>query len=187
MELPEAHARAVAHTQLIFDAIRPEQLGDPTPCDDWDVATLAHHVIYGNYWVPPLVAGETIDEVGDRFEGDIVGGDISGAFRASGALAVEAFNAPGAMEAPCPVSYGPVPGSVYCGHRLIDVLIHGWDMAVAIGYDTVLPADLVDACLAVAEPQAEGFAASGAFGHAPDLPEGAGPQTRLLAILGRTG
>ena len=29
------------------------------------------------------------------------------------------------------VSYGPVPGEIYAGHRFIDVLIHGWDVAKA--------------------------------------------------------
>ena len=36
------------------------------------------------------------------------------------------------------MSYGPVPGSVYAGHRFIDVLIHGWDLAKATGQDATI-------------------------------------------------
>lgn len=187
LDLPALHAAAADNTQAIVDALRAEDLHRPTPCDEWDVTELLHHIVYGNYWVPPLVAGETIEQVGNRFEGDIMGADVSDAFRTSAKLAVDAFNAPGAMDAPCAVSYGPVPGSIYCGHRFIDVLIHGWDLAVAVGGNTVLPPDLVDACTEVVLPQAEMLGGSGAFGRAADLGADASPQTRLLALLGREG
>ena len=90
------------------------------------------------------------------------------------------------MDAPCAVSYGPIPGSMYAGHRLIDVLIHGWDLAVATGQSTTLDAGLVDACLAVAEPQTDMIRGSGMFGSAVDVAADADVQTRLLALLGRT-
>jgi hypothetical protein len=50
------------------------------------------------------------------------------------------------------VSYGPVPGSVYAGHRLLDVLVHSWDLAVAIGQDYTLDPELMEACRQVIEP-----------------------------------
>jgi uncharacterized protein (TIGR03086 family) len=186
-DLPDVHARAVANTQRIVDAVTPDKMHNPTPCDGWDVAELIHHIVYGNLWVGPLVAGETIEQVGDRFEGDVVGDDIAAAHRASGAVAVDAFNAPGAMDAPCAVSYGPVPGSVYCGHRFIDVLVHGWDLAVGAGGDTELPPDLVDACIEVILPQADLLGGSGAYGSSSDPGDTVPPQTRLLALLGRKG
>ena len=95
------------------------------------------------------------------------------------------FRAPGAMDAMCAVSYGPVPGSVYAGHRFIDVLVHGWDLAKGTGQDTTLDPDLAAACWAVVEPQAELLRGSGAFNTDVAAPEGADAQTRLLAALGR--
>ena len=89
------------------------------------------------------------------------------------------------MQAPCAVSYGPVPGEIYAGHRFLDVLIHGWDLAKATGQDTTLPADLVEACFEVVEPQRELLAASGMFGSDVEVPGGADRQTQLLAELGR--
>jgi uncharacterized protein (TIGR03086 family) len=185
MELAAAHARSLDATATIVDRIRPDQLDNPTPCDGWDVRTLLHHVVEGNLWVVPLVAGETIEQVGDRFAGDLLGADPARAYRHSSSAAGAAFRASGAMQVPVAVSYGPVPGEVYAGHRFIDVLVHGWDLAVATGQDTVLDPALVDACWAVLEPQLDLLKGSGAFATDVEAPDGADPQTRLLAALGR--
>jgi uncharacterized protein (TIGR03086 family) len=75
---------------------------------------------------------------------------------------------------------------VYAGHRFIDVLIHGWDLAVATRQDTRMDPSLVEACFAVLEPQFDQLKASGAFGGEVAVPADADPQTRLLAMLGRT-
>ena len=84
------------------------------------------------------------------------------------------------------MSYGPVPASVYCGHRLIDVLIHGWDVAKSTDQDTNLPYDLVEACWEIVEPELEVLTASGAFGTPVTVPADADRQTQLLAALGRS-
>jgi uncharacterized protein (TIGR03086 family) len=148
---------------------------------------VVNHVVSGNFWVKPLVTGVTIEEVGDRLDGDLLGDDPLAAYRRSADEAGAAFLAEGAMDAPANVSYGPVPGSVYAGHRLIDVLVHGWDMAVGAGLDTTLRSDLVDACLEIVLPEAENYATSGAFGTDHEVPQGASPQVHLLALLGRHG
>jgi uncharacterized protein (TIGR03086 family) len=85
------------------------------------------------------------------------------------------------------VSYGPVPGSVYAGHRFIDVFIHGRDLAAATGQDTTLDAGLMQACRDVLEPQLELFHGARAFAAPRPVPPGATGQTRFLAMLGRAG
>jgi uncharacterized protein (TIGR03086 family) len=74
---------------------------------------------------------------------------------------------------------------VYCGHRFLDVLIHGWDVATSTGQDTALDPELVEACIAVIEPQLDMLVGSGAFGTPLEVPDDADSQTRLLAMLGR--
>jgi uncharacterized protein (TIGR03086 family) len=184
-ELPELHDQALRATAVVVAGVTGDQLGLPTPCEDWDVRALLTHVVAGNLWVGELVAGKTIDEVGDRLDGDVLGDDASAAYDRSAAVADRAFRGDGAMEKPVAVSYGPVPGSIYCGHRFIDVLVHGWDLAKATGQDTALDPALVQGCLEVVEPQAELLKGSGAFHGDVDVAAGADPQTRLLALLGR--
>ena len=80
-----------------------------------------------------------------------------------------------------------VPGSVYAGHRFIDVLIHGWDLAVATGQDTTLDPELVVAAHEILRGEADMVRASGVFGEDLAVPTDAGAQTRLLAFVGRKG
>ena len=187
METAILHRRTVDHWQRALASVGLDDWERATPCADWNVRALVNHVVGEELWTVPLVQGSTIEDVGDQFDGDVLGDDPAAAYAASAVAAAETFRAPGAMDAPALVSYGPVPGSVYCGHRFMDVLVHGWDVAASTGQDTALDADLVDACWAVVEPQLEQLVGTGAFGTDHDVPAGASPQTRLLAALGRHG
>lgn len=184
-DIAELHRRALEATGKVLANIAPGQWTAPTPCAGWDVRALVSHLVSGNLWAAELASGKTIEDVGDRLDGDLLGADPRRAYDDSATAAAAAFAAPGALEAPCAVSYGPVPGSVYAGHRFLDVLIHGWDLAVASGQGTTLDPRLVDACHEVIAPQADLLRASGAFGREIEPPEASDAQTRLLAALGR--
>ncbi len=185
VDLPEVHAAALDHTRGLIVGIGPGQWHDPTPCDDWDVREVVNHIVSGNFWAAELGAGKTIEAVGDRLDGDVLGDNPVAEYLVSAEMATSVFRAPGAMEVPCAVSYGPVPGAIYCGHRTLDVLIHGWDVAKGTGQDTRLPPDLVEAVIEIVEPQAELLVGSGMFASDVTAAAGADRQTYLLAILGR--
>ena len=187
VDVAALHTRALDEAGRTVKGIAPDQLGLPTPCEGWDVRTLLEHLVSGNLWVGELMAGKTIEEVGDRLDGDVLGEDHVVAWRRSAEVAADAFAAPDAMSRPAAVSYGPVPGEVYAGHRLIDVVIHGWDLAVATGQVTTIDPDLVAGVEAVIAPQEDLLRASGMFGEEVEVPADASPQTRLLARLGRRG
>jgi uncharacterized protein (TIGR03086 family) len=187
VDLPEIHARALDGTRLSIAGVRDDQWPQPSDCDGWTVRELVNHIVTGNYWAAELGSGFTIEAVGDRLDGDVLGTDPLRTYDDSALVAAAVFRAPGAMEAPCAVSYGPVPGEVYCGHRFIDVLIHGWDVASSTGQDTTLDPEFVEACVEVLEPQLDMLVGSGMFGTPLEVPEDASRQTRLLAMLGRHG
>jgi uncharacterized protein (TIGR03086 family) len=184
-DVARLHRQALDATRTWVEGVRPEHLSLPTPNEGWDVRTLLNHVVSGNLWAVELARGLTIEQVGDRLEGDVLGDDVLKAYDVSAEAAAEAFEAPGALAAPCAVSYGPVPGEVYAGHRFVDVLVHGWDLASATSQDDRMPPDLVEGCFAVIEPQIDLLAASGAFADRVDPPAGSDRQTELLALLGR--
>jgi uncharacterized protein (TIGR03086 family) len=186
-EIAQMHKRALDATGEVVAGISAGQFDLATPDTEWDVRALLNHVVAGNLWAAELAAGRTIEQVGTRLDGDVIGTDPAGAYERSAAAAAAAFDAPGVMDAPCAVSYGPVPGSVYAGHRFVDVLIHGWDLAEATGQDTTIDPALVDACLEIVEPEAETLRAAGAVGPAVPAGPEASQQTRLLAMLGRRG
>jgi uncharacterized protein (TIGR03086 family) len=184
-DIAVSHRRALEATRGVVSGITADQLDAPTPDAAWDVRALLNHLVSGNLWAAELGAGRTIDDVGDVFDGDVVRDDPLGAYDRSAELAAAVFEAPGALDAPCAVSYGPVPGSVYAGHRFVDVLIHGWDLAMATSQDSRLDPDLVQDCVDVLAPQLAMLQASGVFGVAIAVDPTADAQTRLLASLGR--
>jgi uncharacterized protein (TIGR03086 family) len=186
VDLAEVHARALDSARRSIVGVQAGQWADLSTCEGWTVRELVNHIVSGNHWAAELAAGKTIEEVGTRLDGDVLGDDPMRAYDESATVAEAAFRAPGAMDAPCAVSYGPVPGSVYCGHRFVDVLIHGWDVARSTGQDTALDPGLVEACWAVVEPQLAMLTGSGMFGSDVVVAADADPQTRLLAALGRS-
>ena len=123
-----------------------DQWGTCRDCEDWTVRELVNHIVTGNYWAEELGRGKTIEDGRRPARRRRARRRPVGTTTTRRSVAAAAFRAPGAMDAPCAVSYGPVPGSVYCGHRFIDVLIHGWDVATSTGQDTTLDPELVDAC-----------------------------------------
>lgn len=186
-DIADLHAQALDDTSRVVAGIAAGRWHLVTPCEGWDVRALLNHVVAGNLWAAELAGGNTIEGVGDRLDGDVLGLDPAGSYDASARAAAEVFRRPGALDAPCAVSYGPVPGSVYAGHRFVDVFIHGWDLAAATGQDTTLDAGLMRACREVLEPQLDAFRAAGALAAPLPVPPAASSQTRFLAMLGRAG
>ena len=186
LNLPESHEAALEWTQRIVAGVQEIQWSNPTPCEEWNARTLLNHIVAGNYWVAPLVEGKTIEEVGDKYDGDLLEHDAYGAYERSAKIAAHAFFEPGAMTALCAVSYGPVPGAVYCGHRIFDVTVHGWDLATGTGQDATIPVELVEACHEIIEPQAEALRQAGVLGPKVKLGSKASKQANFLALIGRS-
>jgi uncharacterized protein (TIGR03086 family) len=184
-DVRKLHQRAIESFGARVDAIRDDQWSSPTPCEEWDVRALVNHLVSENRWMPPLLAGATIGEVGDRFEGDLLGDDAKAAWDDSAAEAVAAVHGEGAMERTVHLSFGDFPGREYTMQVFADLLIHGWDLARAIGADERLDAELVGACASWFRPMEAAYRTGGAIGPRVETPPEADAQTRLLASFGR--
>jgi uncharacterized protein (TIGR03086 family) len=185
MDIPVMFGRAVA----AFDA-RIRQIGDhqwqaPTPDEDWTVRDLVNHLTGEDLWAPPLLAGSTIAEVGDRFDGDVLGAEPGAAWAAASAAAVRAAGEDGAMDRIVHLSFGDFPGSEYTLQLFADHLIHAWDLARAIGADEHLDEELVASCATWFEAVEEAYRSAGAIAARPPVPGHADAQTLLLARFGR--
>ncbi len=163
--------------------VGPDQWAAVTPCDDWDVRTLVNHVVGEDLWTEPLVRGATIAEVGNRFEGDLLGDDPVGAATTAAARATEAVGERLPGRPKVHLSYGDEDLEEYIAQLTADHLIHGWDLAAAIGGDTDLDEDLV---AAVAEWYAEREDIYRSAGMVAErLPGQGDPQSELLGRFGR--
>ena len=75
MDISALHRQALDAARPVVAGIRPDQLDLPTPDAEWDVRALLNHVVAGNWWAAELAAGKSIEDVGDRLDGDLVGAD----------------------------------------------------------------------------------------------------------------
>ena len=142
--LAELHSRAVDGFGARVEAVAPGQWGDPTPCSDWDVRTLVNHLVNENAWTAPLFKGATIAEVGDRFDGDLLGDDPKGAWADSAVEAKAAVSEQGALARTVHLSFGDTPAPEYVMQLTADYVVHAWDLARAVGADERLDPELVD-------------------------------------------
>ena len=156
----------------------------PTPCGDWDVRTVLNHVVGEARWVAALLAGSTIAEVGDAYDGDLLGDDPHHAWRLADAAARAAVTEVDETR-PVTLSFGTVPAAEYLRQVAADHLVHAWDLAQGIGVDRRLPDEVVAEVSQWFAGAEEGYRAAGAIGpRVPVAPE-ADAQTRLLARFGR--
>ncbi|MDE3074251.1 MAG: TIGR03086 family protein [Chloroflexota bacterium] len=181
----ELYVQAMAATQRFVDAVRPDQWHNPTPCSEWDVKTVANHIIGENLWAGELFAGKTIADVGNRLDGDLAGSDPAAAYQRSIGLAEAAVETPGAMKATVHLSFGDFSGADYASQLFMDLLVHGWDIAKGSGQDARLDPNLVEACLPIAEKLTREWRSAGVFGDELQVPADGTPQTKLLALFGR--
>ncbi|MFE6869339.1 TIGR03086 family metal-binding protein [Kitasatospora sp. NPDC057692] len=178
------HAEALAAFTERVRLITPGQWDAPTPCTDWTVRELVNHLTSEQLWVPELLMGATIGEVGTRFDGDVLGDDPVGVWTAAANAARDAFAVPGATELTVHLSYGDVSGQYYLDQLTSDAIVHAWDLAEGIDRLTRLPEVLVDYALAEYAGYGD-LAGTGLFDPPLPVPDDASPQTRMLALTGR--
>ncbi|HEY8729968.1 MAG TPA: TIGR03086 family metal-binding protein [Acidothermaceae bacterium] len=171
-----------------FDAT-VHQIGEahwdsPTPCEKWSVHDLVNHVVGEDRWIPPLLAGLTIAEVGNSLDGDLLGDDPTQAWSTAWAAALAAADAT-EPDRIVQLSFGPTATAEYLWQIAADHLIHGWDLAVAIGADHHLDEPSVTAVHDWFVDREEMYRAGGAIAARPPVAADASPQTRLLAMFGR--
>lgn len=184
--LPTLHRAAAEALAAIVEEVAESRWDARTPCREWDVRMLVNHNVAENLWVPELMEGATIDEVGDRFDGDVLGEDPAGACRTSTEPACASMEVQGAMERTVHLSFGDLPAAEFTKQRIVDLVVHAWDLAAAAGLDWHPDAELVGACLAWGEawrPMLE--AGTPYFASPVDPPEDAGDATRLVCLFGR--
>lgn len=165
--------------------VAADQWGNDTPCEEWDVHALVNHVVAETFWVAPLFEGRTIAEVGDRFDGDVLGDDPVAAWDEAIAGALDAISQPGALKRTVHLSFGDVDGQEYMDQMLLDLVVHGWDLAVGIGADATIEPTLAETVLAWFIPNAEAWRKAGALGPAVEVPPDADAATRLIGLSGR--
>src|SRR5688500_8546662 len=137
------HARALKRYGELVHAIQDDQWHGPTPCSEWDVRVLVNHLVSENLWMPPLLEGKTIGEVGSALDGDLLGEEPKAAWDRSAEEASRAVQAT-PLDGTVHLSYGTTPIEHYSSEVFTDLTIHGWDLARGIGADEAMDPGVVD-------------------------------------------
>jgi uncharacterized protein (TIGR03086 family) len=180
----ELHAKAVETFRALVARVPTAAWSAPTPCADWDVRALVNHVTGEELWTVPLLEGRTIAEVGDRFDGDLLGAAPADVVDGAAKSAVAAFEEPGAAERIVHLSFGDTPASEYAMQLIADHAIHGWDLAVATGGDTAIDDELVAALTGWFVEREDLYRGAGAVSERPPV-SARSAQEELLVAFGR--
>ncbi len=143
MDLNTLYLRTVDTWTDRVRSVTPDQWERPTPCREWSVRELTNHVVGEDLWTAPLMEGQTIGEVGDRFDGDVLGGDPLAKALAAAEEARASVQSLLPTNGRVHLSYGDESMDEYIHQLAADHLVHSWDLAAAVGADPRLDPELV--------------------------------------------
>ncbi|MEA2684017.1 MAG: hypothetical protein QOK05_2345 [Chloroflexota bacterium] len=141
---------------------------------------------YDDAWVPDMLAGRTMDEVGKHtHKGDLLADDPKGNFAAIVDRAVAAAQQLDDLERTVHLSFGDFKAREYLWQTNMYRGLRAHDIAKVIGYDLTMPPELVQGIWDEVSPGAEEWRAIGVFPAAVPVPDDAPLLDRLLGLTGR--
>jgi hypothetical protein len=159
---------------------------------------IVNYHAYEDAWVPDMLAGRTMAEVGvEKFKGDLLGDHPKRNFSALVDKACAAATALDDLDRPVHTSFGDFPARGYLWQTNMFRGLRARDIAKVIGahrasggkdgtYDRFeMPADLVQGLWDEISPQAEEWRTIGVFPAAVPVPADAPLLDRLLGLTGR--
>ena len=195
MDLRAAYLERLDAVGDLVAEVRPNQLGDPTPCPDYDLRTLINHVITGVRLCARGAGGElargeiaTLAAPGGDRPDHIAsaGGDADAAMRAAIADARTAWNSAAPDPEPSPDD-DRVPPSMVLFVASGEAVIHGWDIATATGQGYEVPEELAASLLERMSAQMGGGERPSGMPFASEVPisDDASALDKLIAFSGR--
>lgn len=148
----------------------------PTPCSEWSARDLFEHTVWaiGMFATGAGAAAEEAPLTGtpaERFDAAV----------ARNLAAWRSVSDPAKIVA---LGFGEFPATMAAAQNQLDSLVHGWDLAAALGLPAFLPDDLATAALQTATARFQARPRGQWFDPALP-PRDQTAQERLLALTGR--
>jgi len=177
--------RALAQCGEVIAAISANQASWPTPCPQWNVQDLLHHLVVQDLHNFTIMArGATVDPQAAHAT---VGADWSTRFGDGAAMLMRAWNSADLSRQVALPGGGEAPLRSRIGMQIAEFTTHSWDLARATGVNVVLDPTLAEQSLAWAQramkPEYRG--PDKAFGHEVTVPLNADIYARLAGWFGR--
>lgn len=179
---------AYDHAADVATSVGADQLGRPTPCPEYDVATLVDHLVGAGWRAVEL--GRGIAPTGaDEFP-HVELADAVGHLRQAGVEAAAAWGDDRLAATTTMPSGETYTGSTLVDMYLCELVAHAWDLAVATGQMPLCPAELASAALQAAQAMLrpeyrDSMGTGNPFGAEQPASEQATTLERFVAFMGR--
>ncbi|MFT7836358.1 TIGR03086 family metal-binding protein [Saccharothrix sp. BKS2] len=179
--------RAVKTAVEVVGGTKPDQLGAPTPCSEYDVRALVHHLLF---WGPSLEGAARKESVpppaAAEPDVDLTTGDWAATLTAQLHRTADAWSAPGAWTGTTHMG-GPheMPAELVGGMVLGEVVVHTWDLARATGQAPAWDDDVLEQVHRDLVPTAQMGRDMGIYGPEVPVPADAPLIHRILGLSGR--
>ena len=192
MDPKEQLQRVTDLLSVLVDGTDAVQLGDETPCSDFQVRDLIGHFTLGRFLFAAGLTGdkergeELLSGMPEQL-GDVLGDDHRATYRDASVALEEAVGGIEDIDEVVSLVFGDMPASAVMQLLSGDNLVHCWDLARSTGQDFDPPVEFVD----VTATFLSGFItderrAGGGFGSEVEVPDDASALDRLLGFCGRT-
>jgi uncharacterized protein (TIGR03086 family) len=164
---------------LAVRAAAPDKWAAQTPCDEWKARDLVAHVVEGHRGVIAAVrGGESKPMSADE--------DPRRAWEEASRTIDEITGDPETLAKEIDGPTGKMPAGQVIGQFVtMDLLVHTWDLARAVGANERLDEDSVRRAYEALKPMDDVIRQPYVFGPKLDPPAGADLQTEFLYFLGR--
>lgn len=176
-ELDGAEA-ALRVMQQVLHPIAADDMSRPTPCAQFDVARLTDHLLKSLEALGGMAGADVPDHAdsGDSVERRVI---------AVARPALDAWRQRG-LDGTVSFGGGEMPARNACAILALELLVHAWDYARAVGRDARAPEPLAEYVLGLAHrvirPEVRGQAG---FDDPVEVPADADALTKLVAFTGR--
>lgn len=183
--------KACDSTADVLGLITDDGWGAPSRCAGWTVRQAGNHLVGALLLLARVARREPIDpaelDAQRTAETDHLGQDPVGSFRRAAAGVAGTFGDSGVLEQRFDIPGPGTTGLQLASISMLEVLVHGWDMASGAGVpyqpdDAVVTAAQTYAMSAISE-----VPRGGPFGPVAPVAADADPFTALLGYLGRRG
>ncbi|GAB3495089.1 TIGR03086 family metal-binding protein [Amycolatopsis cihanbeyliensis] len=202
-ELASAMNGAAGAFRAVVRGVPTERLAAPTPRAHYDLRGLLNHLLY---WAPRLSAAArrlpAPPPDGGEEAADLVTGEWRDRLAGAADKLATALGSPRAWEGTTEMSAGGddgrasraggakaggtrLPASMVGSMVLCELVVHGWDLAVATGQPFRCPPEVAEAALVAVGGLAEQGRAYGVFGEPVEVGPAASALERTLGLTGR--
>jgi uncharacterized protein (TIGR03086 family) len=177
--IADRYRRLSNHFLGLVERVPDDAWDAPSPCEEWTARDVAAHVVdVHGMMLKPL--DRSLSQAPPAAD------DPVGAVRAAIEDVQGVLDDPELAGTEYDGYFGPTTVQDTVDRFLgMDLVVHGWDLASAVGIDEQIPADEITRVRADAEALESTMRAPNVVGPALEPPAGATDQDRLLAFLGR--